>query len=66
MKGLDKKYKNIMERCMRDGAAVVDTRVAMDFSRNKKIRYLRELGGIHIGNDRKKNKSIIYIDKRFF
>ena len=66
MKGLDKKYKNIIDRCMNDGAAIVDTRLAMDFSRNKKVRYLRELGGIYIGNDRKKNKSIIHINKRFF
>ena len=66
MKGLDKKYNNIMERCMRDGVAIVDTSLAKSFGRNKKVRYLRELGGIYIGNDRKKNKSMIYINNKYF
>ena len=64
---LNKKYNNIIKKCKLDGGStLVKPRFATDFSRDKKVKYIRDLNGIYIGNDRKKNKSIIKLGRDFF
>ena len=52
--------ENVFERLMRDNAAVIDTRLAMDLGRNKVIRELRRNNNFFIGSDRNKHKSVVY------
>jgi len=56
----DEKLMNIFDRLMRDNAAVIDTRLAMDLSRHKVIRELRRNTSFFIGMDRSKRKSIVF------
>jgi len=56
----DEKIINIFNRLIKDKAAVVDNRVAMDLSRHKVIRNLRRNSNFFIANDRNKHKSVIF------
>lgn len=61
IKPKSKEIEKIFDRLVKHTATSVSTRTAIDLARNKKIRYLRSIDNIFIGNDRIKNKSIIYI-----
>lgn len=56
-----KEIENIFDRLVKNGATELKPRLALDISRCKKIRYLREKNNIFIGLDRIKHKSIIYL-----
>ena len=57
---LDRVLRELLKRVEKDLVAVTSCENAKNFGRLKKIRELREKDLIFIGNDRKKNKSIIY------
>jgi hypothetical protein len=58
----NKTTEKILERLMLDKSVKIDTRVAVDFGRIKRIRELRELDKVFIAHDSKKRKSIIFFD----
>ena len=55
----------VFKRLLRDNATSIDTGLARNLSKNKKIRYLREKNRLFIGLDRNKKKSIVYIPSEF-
>lgn len=57
----NKEYANLMDRLIKDSATCVNTRIATDFCRIKSIKTLRKKNYLYVGNDRKKNKTIIYL-----
>jgi len=56
-----KDVEKAFDRLTKFPVVKVEPRVAMDISRYKKIRYLRNNDSIFIGEDRAKRKSIIFI-----
>jgi len=62
---LDKELDKIFKRVMKDNAASIDTNIARNLSKNKKIRYLREKNRMYIGLDRNKKKSVVFIPPQY-
>jgi len=63
LKGFNPKneeIEKIFRRLAHDGAAFTSPRMAVDLSRHKKIRALRQQDKFFIGQDRRKHKSILF------
>jgi hypothetical protein len=59
----DQNIRNILERLEKNNATCTDYNTAKQLSRFKQIRELRRKDTLFIGNDHKKNKSIIMSTK---